>query len=111
MSWDKNTVNLSKLDEVANILNILEIPYTISVIETVDGWGFNDQQYDENGPVGHSKHNIRRLASEKIVVLECIRRLNDCDADDTILSYTYKAGEEPKDWMIEDTMDEIEDDQ
>ena len=101
MSWDKNTVSRSKLDEIARILDILEIPYTISVIGTVDGWGSNDQQFDKEGPSGHNMHQIRKLVSEKLVVLECMNRTEDCDSDDEIVSYTFRQKDVPQDWNIE----------
>jgi hypothetical protein len=106
MSWDKNTVNLSSLDEIAKALDLLEIPYTITVLQTVDGWGINDVlSVDEHGSEERKMHKIRRLNSEKIVVLEKIERRVDCDDDDAIVSYTFNPIAMPKEWVCDETID------
>lgn len=98
MSWNKNTVNMSKLDSIADILTILEVPFFVTSINVVNGVGINDMMYDENGPAGTTDYDLRQLVSEKLVVLESIYRTIDCDDDDFIRSDTFKPNDVPLDW-------------
>jgi hypothetical protein len=99
MSWDKNTINLSNLDAVKNVLDDLKIKYTLEAKAKVRGFGLNDGMYGEEDKY----YELRRLSYRGFVILEQICRTSDCDADDTITSHKFTREDEPKDWEYEIT--------
>lgn len=113
MSYDKNTINMSSLDMVKEILGDLGYSYLLIVQVSVRGRGFNDSRYHfENDD--HTReydlrrlqyYNLRRLQYGNWVILERIERTADCDADDTITSHKFRLEDEPKDWKY--TIEEV----
>lgn len=98
MSFDKNTINNSEIDAAIKVLEDIDIPYKLTEIGIIHGFGIND--------IDGAGYPIRRLEYLNTVMLERIDRTTDCDADDTIHSYKFVRGEEPKDWEIERIYDE-----
>ena len=95
MSWDKNTINMSNLDAVKEILDDLKVKYTLEVKKKVRGYGLNDATFGEEDKV----YELHRLAYRGFVILEQIKRTQDCDANDTIISRKFTRETEPKDWQ------------
>ncbi|MFA6073945.1 MAG: hypothetical protein WC758_07560 [Candidatus Woesearchaeota archaeon] len=95
MSWDKNTRNCSELDKTIELLKELKIPYKVKVLGTVIGHGNNDDYALSD------KHEIRRLDYNDKVILEQMRRNDDCDFDDLIISLKFEKSKVPKKWKIE----------
>ena len=98
MSWNKNTVVMSKLDTICEVLEELGCSYGLDCLGRVSGNGSNDY--------GDASYLIRRLAYKNKVILEQMVRHPDCDVDDILTSETFEVGEEPKDWPLEVTLDE-----
>ena len=101
MSWNKATVNYSKVDTIIDVLKELGIPFEVQVIGSVRDMSL-DASYEDH-PVLCS---LRRLSYANKVVLEKMHRTWDCDADDTIISVSFDASKEPQDWKIEGELDE-----
>lgn len=93
MSWDKNTVDCSRLDTYKAILDELGLPYELTVKIAVRGMGLND---DED-----TVYELRRLQYNNFVILERMERTSDCDTDDVITSTQFLLEDEPKDWQYE----------
>ena len=99
MSWNKNTINLSKLDAIAVVLDLSKIKYKIEKLGEVIGMGLNDE-FDRK-----DKYELRSLtykdAFGKIKVMaEQICRNKDCDSDDFIFSNTFDD-KLPKNFKLE----------
>ena len=94
MSWNKNTLNVSKLDFAIEILKDLNIPFNCEIIGKVQGFGLNDN-YPDN------YYNIRRLTYGNFVILEQMIINDDCDFDDFITSSKFTKDKEPYNWQIE----------
>lgn len=83
MSWDKNTVNCSKIDAMALILQAANLTYSLKEIGRVRGYGLNDfMDYESPGEI----YPLRELVFENKRFVEQMRRCHDCDTDDTIIS-------------------------
>jgi hypothetical protein len=95
MSWDKNTRNCSEVDKTIELLKELKIPYKLKVLGTVTGYGLNDDYAESD------KHEIRRLEYKEKVILEQMRRSDDCDEEDIIISKKFNKKKVPKKWKIE----------
>ena len=95
MSWDKNTISFSNLNIIKEVLDDFEIPYDITIMETVKGRGLNDEYYSDEP----KSYNLRRLQYDKFVVLEHIEQDAGCDVDDVIRSSKFNLDQEPKDWQ------------
>lgn len=95
MSWDKNTMNCSEIDKTIELLKELKIKYKVKVLGTVTGYGNNDAYAKSD------KHKIRRLEYNDKVILEQIRRNDDCDENDFIISKKFNKNKTPKNWKIE----------
>ena len=93
MSWDKNTIVVSQIDQDLRLLEKFGIPYELKELGRVMGHGLND--------CGDKFYSIRRLEFGDEVVLEQMHRTDDCDADDTIISMVFEKGKEPKEWPLE----------
>jgi len=97
MSWDKNTYNMSHIDEISRTLTKLKIHHAITILGKVKGMGMNDT-YDDK-----EYYELRKLEYKDTVILEKMHRTTDCDTDDVIMSHEFKKSEEPKDWELEKT--------
>lgn len=93
MSWNKNTINHSKLDVIKETLQKLGVEYKVEILGYVNGRGLND------GP--GTKYAMRKLVYEKGIVIESIFRTNDCDDDDLIYSHEYCIEGKSEDWVPE----------
>jgi hypothetical protein len=94
MSWNKNTINLSRVDSFIEVLNILKEPYSIAVLKRVTGRGLND-----GAIFGEERiYDLRRLGFKDKVMLEKITQTADCDSDDIISSELFDWNDEPIDW-------------
>lgn len=94
MSWKKQTVNLSRIDRIVQILKNEGNKYTLSILGKVEGQGLNDILQNEEWRV----YIIRRLDYEDKVILERIIQNNDMELDDFILSYRFYKKEIPDNW-------------
>jgi len=94
MSYNKNTVNWSYLDDIVRIWKDSGKEVKVEILGYVEGRGLNDDG---------TKYPIRKAVNcdDGIVVIERMERTYDCDTDDVIRSYTFKFGEVPNDWEIE----------
>lgn len=108
MSWDKCTINLSKLDSVKEILDELKVPYKLTILGEVDGRGLNDDSFmgTANEDV---MYKLRRLEYNDNVVLEKMVQDADCDSDDYVVSEKFKLSNEPKDWKTIEKTDIYDD--
>ena len=93
MSWNKNTIKISEIDIIINLLQELNTPYKLTILGKVKGLGLND--------TGDVYYEIRKLEYKDIVILERMERSKDCDADDVIVSYVFEKDKEPENWKIE----------
>jgi len=93
MSWNKNTVSFSPIDMIVGVLSDLKIPYQLSVLATVKGYGLNDDYLDL------PDWKIRRLQFKNTVYLEQIEQDADCDTDDIITAHKFTIETEPEDWQ------------
>ena len=95
MSWDKNTISISKLEAVKETLDGLNIPYQLSIIDTFRGRGLNDDPYMDGTD---TIYELKRLQYAEKVILEYVELDADCDVDDVIYSEQFKLGYEPEEW-------------
>jgi len=91
MSYDKQTINLSKLEAVRDTLETLGEPYDVSPLATYRGAGCND-------PDG-ALYGLWRLQYRDTVILEYVTMDSDCDANDYIQSLQFDLKDEPKTWQ------------
>lgn len=103
MSWNKNTINHSKLDEFIEVWEKQNKCYVLYILGFVKGYGLND---DED-----TVYAIRKAINwdDNMVVLERMERTHDCDCDDTIVSYIFPLGDCPENWEIEVYVDNWDD--
>jgi hypothetical protein len=91
MSWDKNTINISKISSICETLDILGIPYGLTILGIVDGKGHNDNFSDEVGGKAYSIRMLTFYASSsgifKKYFVEQMQRAIDCDMDDYLVSF------------------------
>lgn len=80
MSWNKNTVVRSSIDNVKATLDTVGVPYELTTLGEVDGNGLNDVY-------GVTKYPIRKLTFNGSVIREIMQRHPDCDIDD-VIDYT-----------------------
>jgi len=103
MSWDKNTIDMSNLDSIKEMLDELEIPYKLENKQSVMGRGLNDDS--------DKYYDLRRLEYRDKVILECMTQTTDCDSDDCLVSYKLDSKDEPKRWryikVINNCLDEL----
>lgn len=95
MSWNKNTRNCSEVDKTIELLKELNIKYKVKVLGLVTGYGLNDDYAKSD------KYKIRRLDYKDKVVLEQMRRSDDPDFDDLLISLKFDKDKVPKKWKIE----------
>jgi hypothetical protein len=93
VSYDKNTIDYSRLDTTKQVLEELGEEFTITYLGEVVGQGIND--------VPEMSYHLRKLEYRDKIMLERMERTYDCDSDDVRASYVFKKGEEPKEWLIE----------
>lgn len=91
MSWNKQTINLSKIDFTIDLLDDLRIVYNLEVLGEVRGGGMNDS----------GNYKIRKLSFQDTVMIEQMTRSEDCDSDDYLESFKFEKGKEPKRWKLE----------
>jgi hypothetical protein len=94
MSYNKNTINMSFLDGVKEVLDDTGTEYNIQNKKTVRGRGCNDDLCDDTT----QSYNLRRLFCKKFVILERMMQYGDCDVDDVLESVRFETGNEPSDW-------------
>ena len=95
MSWDKNTIRDTKIDNTIEVLKENNIPYTVEVLGTVEARGINDDYQ------GIKEHTIRKLTYQKFVILEQMVRSDDCDVNDIIETMKVNIEDTPKEWEID----------
>lgn len=108
MSWDKNIINTSAINNTISVLEKLGTPYTVTTLGKVRGRGLNDKIWMEKNEDAYpicTIYTLRKLEYKDVVLLEKIIRNSDCDVDDFILSFEFKKGHEPRDWEIEGNND------
>lgn len=98
MSYNKNTLISSEIGNTIKILDRLKVPYTLTDLGTVRGQGLNDD-YE-----GIDSYKIRKLEYGDYVIIEQMRRTNDCDTDDYIVSEEFLKNKAPKEWDLEITI-------
>jgi len=101
MSYNKNTIRSEKIDTITSLCRSLNIPYKLTILGKVEGYGLNDETYDDT----LKKYKIQRLEVGDDVYLEQMIRTNDCDTDDVIVCKKFKKSDEPKRWKIEKTIE------
>jgi hypothetical protein len=104
MGLDKNTIRTSEIDTDINILKELNHPYILTELGKIQGRGINDL-YSE---ADEDEYPIRKLEYGNIIILEQIERHTDCDMDDIIRSFKFNKVNEPSEWQIETTIEDIE---
>ena len=93
----KNTINMSKLDSVKEILIDLEILFRCETIGKVRGMGMND--FYES--IGDKYYDIRKLTCDKFVILEQMIRNDDINNNDILVSPKFLTGKVPNNWKLE----------
>ena len=102
MSWDKNTITSTKIDDVREVLRENNISYTVDVLGKVRARGQNDHLHD----IAH--YSIRKLSYQNYVIMEQMIRDPDCDIDDVITAQKFnKDNALLKNWEIEVEIDEL----
>lgn len=95
MSWTKNTIQLSVVNDLIDRLKKDSIPYKVSLLGKVQGNGLNDlSRITEEYKI----YVLRRLDYEDKIVLEQIIQTNDMQLDDFVLSHLFYKREIPKSW-------------
>jgi len=100
VSYDKNTIDYSRIDATKEVLQELGEEFTVTYLGEVVGQGVND--------VPEMSYFLRKLEYRDKIMLERMERTYDCDSDDVRASYVFKKGEEPKEWPLEIYLDEDE---
>lgn len=108
MSWDKNTIVLSNLDNVATTLEEIGIPYKITELGKLKGFGLNDDLYgdkDKYYPI--RKLEYTTVKGLNVVIAERMIRTHDCDSDDTLISVKLPQSTfDDNEWKLEIYADE-----
>ena len=95
MSWNKNTICISNIDGIVEVLEEAGATYKMTTLGRVAGWGLNDTF--EN----RKDYPIRKLEYGDKVILERMLRSHDCDVDDVITSFKFDKKDAPQNWEIE----------
>lgn len=96
MSWDKQTINLSNLNGYIELLQNLEIPYSVEELGKVQGMGLND--IDD--------YTLRKLIVKDLVFVEQMQRTTDCDSMDYITLLTFRKDQMSDNIPLEITYDD-----
>ena len=95
MSFNKNTVNISRLDYIAHYLKEKGYKPKILLLEKIQGRGLNDLiPYTEN----RKTYFIRKMEYLDKIVVEKYVGTNDSELDDYIFSYEFQEGKFPEEW-------------
>ena len=102
MSYNKNTINFSQIDALLIVLDDLKQPYSLFILGEVGAYGMNDddrQSYPIRKLVCFESTGIKRT------IVEQMRRSDDCDANDYIMSECFLGETYPGDenWQLETT--------
>ena len=89
MSWDKNTINMSQIDNNIKMLDNLKIKYKLIKLGEVEGHGNNDTYWEITYEEEIKKYPIRKLEYGNKVIIEQMLRSKDCDMDDYLVSVEY----------------------
>jgi hypothetical protein len=101
MSWNKNTVNYSRISAVIEIMDILKYPYRLENTKEVLDYGLND-----DGPIQLKSLSFTDTENQNYIIVEKIFRTSDCDFDDSIESITMKLEEYNPDTFVYDYSEE-----
>lgn len=99
MSYEKNTFMFSEITPIVRTLIKLKENYYLGILGSVKGLGVNDNIN------GIDTYDLRILIYKGGIILEQMRRTEDCDSDDVIISETFNFDELPEKWPLERTMD------
>lgn len=99
MSYDKNTYSFSDITPLVRELMRRKENYHLGVLGNVLAVGVNDNYNNIDD------YDLRILIYKGGVILEQMRRTNDCDSDDTIVSSIFNFDEVPENWFLERYMD------
>ena len=102
MSWDKNTYSFSDITSLVRELMRRKENYHLGVLGKVSAMGVNDDYLNIDD------YDLRILIYKGGVVLEQMRRANDCDANDYIVSEIFNFDEVPEKWALEKFTDYTE---
>ena len=112
MSWNKNTINLSSIDNTIEILESLNIPYKLNILVVVAGRGINDEIWKKNRKgiqeLENKLYQIRKLEWKDIVYIDQMQKTYDCDSHDYLVTLRFLKGKEPKNLPVEIYIDEKE---
>lgn len=96
MSFNKYTLNLSRVDVISHYLREKKCEFTIKNLDKIDGRGINDLiPYKEQKRV----YSIRKLQYLDKVLLERMIRTKDIEIDDYFISQEFDEDKLPKDWI------------
>lgn len=99
MSYDKNTYNFSDIVPIVRELIRNKEKYYLFTLGTVRAKGCNDDFR------GIDDYNISILIYKGGVLLEQMRRTDDCDSDDCVVSESFNFDQIPDMWYLERTVD------
>lgn len=94
-SVKKRTINLSRLDYVANFLSRYNIKVDITLLHKEKGSGVNDIIPLKNE---YRFYFLRRLEYKGYVILEKLVKYSDANVDDVIFSHEFEDNEVPAIW-------------
>ncbi len=95
MSWNKNTIKSTKIDDTIEVLRENDISYTLDILGKVNANGQNDHY------TVTEYYAIRKLSYQNFVIMEQMIRENDCDIDDCIRAVKFEKDNVPENWELE----------
>lgn len=95
MSWTKNTIQLSVVNDLIERLKKDSIPYRVTMLGKVQGNGLNDLSRTTEE---YKTYVLRRLDYEDKIILEQIIQSTDMQLDDFVFSHLFNKKEIPKSW-------------
>lgn len=101
MSWNKNTVKSTKIDDTIEVLRENNIFHTLEILGTAQGRGLNDSYS------GTHYYYLRKLSYQNFVIMERMVRDPDCDIDDVIKAEKFEKDNVPENWELETEIEDL----
>jgi len=93
MSWDKNTINMSTIDDIIQVLKDTKTSFKVTTVKEVRGYDLNDTLY-----------KLQKLEYANKILIDQMIRTTDCDTNDVIITRKFKKGKVPKIFKAEITI-------
>jgi len=100
MSWDKNTINMSIINQIIGLLESLKTPYKVKTLKKIEGSGLNDGL--------DTFYELKKLEVKDFIYIDQMIKTTDCDTDDTIITHQFSKKEGiPKNFKILMTINNV----